>query len=38
MKYQIWHMIEVDGMTYSEIASFLKITLKEVRDAAREMP
>jgi hypothetical protein len=38
MKYQIWHMIEVDGMTYSAIASFLKITIEEVRAAAREMP
>jgi DNA-directed RNA polymerase specialized sigma24 family protein len=38
MKYQIWGMIEVDGMTYAEIAKFLKISIAEVREAAREMP
>ncbi len=38
MKYQIWEMIEVHGMTYAEIANYLKISIAEVKEAAREMP
>jgi len=31
-------MIEVHGMTYTEIATFLKISVKEVREVAKLMP
>jgi len=38
MKYTVWKMIEVNGMTYSQIAKELKITEKQVREYALEMP
>lgn len=38
MKYQVWKMYEVDGMTVAEIARDLKITELQVRLFINKMP
>jgi len=38
MKYTVWKLIEVFGMTRSQVARELKITEEQVSEYAKEMP